>query len=181
MRAQRETARRRVRRWLITSGYNDVLRHLPDIVGATLRRRWVERFAGSCGDDCFVGQGVTLIGIDGLTIGHGVAIPRGVTLDGRGRLTLGDHVLIGFDTTILTHTHRSDRLDVPVQHQGMYDAPVTIGNMAWLGTRTIVLPGVTIGDGAIIGAGSVVTHDVPPYAIVGGVPARFIRQRDDDR
>jgi acetyltransferase-like isoleucine patch superfamily enzyme len=181
MSGQRESARSRLRRLLITNGYNDVLRHIPDVVGATMRRRWLERFARSCGDDCFVGQGVTLIGFDGLTIGRGVAIPRGVTLDGRGRLTLGDHVLIGFDTTILTRTHRSDRLDVPVQHQGMDDAPVTIGNMAWLGTRSIVLPGVTIGEGAIVGAGSVVTHDVEPYAIVGGAPARFIRRRGDER
>ena len=59
--------------------------------------------------------------------------------------------------------------------------PVSIGNDVWIGTRAIVIDGVTIGDGAVIGAGAVVTHDIPPYAIVGGVPGKIIRFSDEER
>ena len=61
--------------------------------------------------------------------------------------------------------------------QGMREAEVIIGNDVWIGMRSIIMPGVKIGDGAVIGAGAVVTKDVPDYAIVGGVPARIIKYR----
>lgn len=61
--------------------------------------------------------------------------------------------------------------------QGMRTAPVTIGNDVWIGMRSIIMPGVNIGDGSVIGAGAVVTKDVPAYAIVGGVPAKVIKYR----
>lgn len=65
-------------------------------------------------------------------------------------------------------------------HSGFQEfAPITIGNDVWIGARAIILDGVTIGDGAIVGAGAVVARDVPPYAVVGGVPARIIRYRFD--
>ena len=62
----------------------------------------------------------------------------------------------------------------------VYDEPVTIGKNCWIGTRCLILPGVTIHDGAVVGAGSVVTKDVPPLAIVAGNPARVIKYRNID-
>lgn len=71
------------------------------------------------------------------------------------------------------------------KHFGSFDAPVVkntiIGNDVWIGSKAIIMQGVTIGDGAVIGACAVVTKDVPPYAIVGGVPAKIIRYRFDDK
>lgn len=87
---------------------------------------------------------------------------------------------MGPDVLIITQNHRFDQLDLPMWRQGFSPSePVIIGNDVWVGTRAIILPGVTISKGAIIGAGAVVTKDVPEYAIVGGNPARLIKYRTD--
>jgi len=84
------------------------------------------------------------------------------------------------EVTIVSYVHRHDRCDIPMCFQGGGPVrPVRIGNDVWIGTRVILLPGVNVGDGAIIGAGAVVTKDVEPYAIVGGNPAHVIGTRKD--
>lgn len=96
----------------------------------------------------------------------------------RGPLVIGDNVMMGPDVRIITNNHCTERTDIPMCQQGdMPSAKVTIGNDVWIGTRVIILPGVTIGDGAIIAAGAVVSKDVPEYAVVGGVPAKVIKYR----
>ena len=85
--------------------------------------------------------------------------------------------MMGPYVTILTHTHKIDRTDIPMGQQGNIVKEVVIGNDVWIGMRSIIMPGVKIGNGAVIGAGAVVTKDVPDYAIVGGVPAKVIRYR----
>ena len=94
-----------------------------------------------------------------------------------GPLKIGDNVMMGPDVTILSQTHIIERTDIPMGKQGMREARVIIGNDIWIGMRSIIMPGVKIGNGAVIGAGAVVTKDVPDYAIVGGVPARIIKYR----
>ncbi len=112
-----------------------------------------------------------------ISVGRRSTIPNWSVLDGRGGLDIGDDCMLGFENVILTSIHRSDSTAVPMRDQGMYSSPVRIGNDVWTGCRVVILPGVTIGDHAIVGAGSVVTSDVPPWAIVGGVPAKFIKDR----
>lgn len=95
-----------------------------------------------------------------------------------GECTIGDYVMMGPDVTILTRNHAFDRTDIPMMHQGFEEEkPVFIGNDVWIGEKVIILPGVHVGDGAILAAGAVVTKDVPPYAVVGGVPAKVIKMR----
>lgn len=94
-----------------------------------------------------------------------------------GAVTIGDNVMMGPDVVILSANHKFDCLDVPMCEQGSSVSSVTIGNDVWLGTRVIVLPGKTIGNGAILAAGAVITKDVDDYAIVGGNPARVIKYR----
>ena len=92
--------------------------------------------------------------------------------------TIGNNVMMGPEVMIYTRNHRFDRLDIPMNKQGNSELkPVTIGDDVWLGARAIILGGVTIGNGAIVGAGAVVTKDVPEYAIIGGNPAKVIRYR----
>lgn len=110
-----------------------------------------------------------------ISIGCGSGL--GVNCLVHGPLSIGDNVMMGPDVVILTHTHNLDRIDIPMGQQGFRVAKVTIGNDVWIGMRSIIMPGVTIGDGAVIGAGAVVTKDVPAFSIVGGVPAKIIRYR----
>lgn len=111
-----------------------------------------------------------------LVIGDFVFIGAGAEIDVAQVVAIGAHTLIAPGVFITDHAHnksRGQRLD----EQGIQSAPVRIGSDVWLGARSIVLAGVTIGDGAIVGAGAVVTKDVPPYAIMAGVPARQIGER----
>jgi len=110
-----------------------------------------------------------------IEIGEHTVINRQCVLDGRGGLRVGNNVSISPGVWLLTDGHdMQDPLFPEVS------APITIGDYAWLGSRAMVLPGVTVGEGAVIAAGAIATKHVPPYTVVAGVPARpiGIRQRD---
>lgn len=109
----------------------------------------------------------------GITIGEDTIIGEGAVLDGREQLTIGNHVDIATEVMIYNSQHDMNADDF-AEHT---DAPVTIGDYVFIGPRAIVLPGVHIGEGAVVGAGAIVTKDVPPYAIVGGIPAKIIGER----
>ena len=102
----------------------------------------------------------------------------GVNCKVENDLILGEDVVMGPDVVIMSSSHAYERLDQPVNRQGRLPRrPVKIGNDVWIGTRVLILPGVQVGDQAILGAGAVVTKDVPARAIAAGNPARVIRQR----
>ena len=95
-----------------------------------------------------------------------------------GDITIGNDVMMGTNCLIYTVNHRFDDTSVPMRKQGNQDSkPVVIGNDVWIGGRVTILPGVHIGDGAVIGAGAVVTKDVPEFAVVGGNPAKILKYR----
>ena len=111
-----------------------------------------------------------------VSVGDYAFLGRGVEVDAAERVTLGAHVLVAPGVFITDHDHNigpQGRID----EQGCTSRPVVIGDDVWLGVRAIILPGVTIGSGAVVGAGAVVREDVPPRTIVAGVPARRIGSR----
>ncbi len=110
-----------------------------------------------------------------ISIGNNSGI--GMNCQVKGPVLIGDNVMMGPDCLILTSYHNIARIDIPMNQQGSGKNKVVIGNDVWIGTRVIILPGVKIGNGFVIGAGAVVTKDVPNYAIVGGIPAKIIRYR----
>lgn len=111
----------------------------------------------------------------GVSIGAHSVINRDVLLDGRSGLQIGANVSISEGSQLLTLEH-----DPNSPSFGWRGAPVVIADRAFLGARSTVLPGITVGEGAVVAAGAVVTRDVEPYTIVGGVPARPIGQRRRD-
>jgi len=137
---------------------------------------WKAHFK-SFGEGSKISEYVKITHSEMIFLGKESHITNRCNLEGRGGITIGDYVLVGFESIILTTMHVHQNLEIPIKSQGVICKPVVIGNDVWLGTRVIVLPGVTIGNGAIVGSGAVVTKDIPPYAIAGGVPAREIGKR----
>ena len=107
-----------------------------------------------------------------VSIGANTIVNRDVLIDGRRGLHIGDNISISEGTAIFTLEHDPNSPDFASR-----GAAVSIADRAFIGARAIILPGVTVGEGAVVAAGAVVTHDVPPYTIVAGVPARTIRTR----
>jgi len=113
----------------------------------------------------------------GISIGDNSGL--GVYCNVRGPLEIGKDVMMGPNVRIITHSHNYSRTDIPMRKQGGAIYGVKIGDDVWIGANVIILPGVSIGNGVIIGAGAVVTRDIPDYSIIGGVPAKVIKSRND--
>ncbi len=155
---------------------NHLIGHIPSF---TLRHFWYRQVMGiQLGDgamvhlDCylwFFGPGGIRRG--GVRIGQNTHINRSCVLDVRGGLVIGDNVSVSADVTILTISGLTTSRSVGEAK------PVVIEDNSWIGIRAIVMPGVTIGRGAVVGAGSVVVGNVPPLAIVFGSPARPVGWR----
>lgn len=111
-----------------------------------------------------------------ITIGKRVFINAGCHFQDQGGITIGDNTLIGHNVVLATLNHGFH----PADRNSMYPAPIIIGKKVWIGANATILPGVKIGDNAIIAAGAVVTKNVIENTVVGGIPARFIKMIDVD-
>jgi acetyltransferase-like isoleucine patch superfamily enzyme len=165
---------------------------------ALMRRVLLRALARSVGDDVRVGRGVLFRHPETFEIGSGVFLGEQTMIQGRvdGTCRIGDRAWIGpqayFDARdlvieesvgwgpgakVLGSTHTGLPADVPVIQTDLEIKPVRIGAGADIGVNAVILPGVTVGRAAIVGAGAVVTEDVKPFSIVVGVPARFLKDR----
>jgi acetyltransferase-like isoleucine patch superfamily enzyme len=113
-------------------------------------------------------------------IAEDVSINSGLIVRGEGRLTIGPHCHFGEDVLILTANHNYDRPTRLPYDKTRISKEVRIGAAVWICDRVIITPGVTIGEGAVLAAGSVVTRDVPPLTVVGGAPAAPLRMRNEE-
>lgn len=137
----------------------------------------------SYGINNYICQGVQFSSPENISLGNHVWIGHNVTIDGRGGVSIGEGCILARNIEIITSNHYfqgDDLMEVPYDKR-FISKPITIKENVWLGIRAVILPGVTIGEGAVIGACSVVTKDVPPLAIVGGNPAKVIRYRDEEQ
>jgi maltose O-acetyltransferase len=157
---------------------NDVVSHIPSY---TLRHLWYERYLGLVLDEdarihlgCYLWHyGPGHVRRVGSRIGARAWINRRCCLDLRGGLDIGEDVSISPDAMILTASH-----DLNDATYALTVARVVVGDHVWIGSRATIMPGVTIGHGAVVAAGAVVTRDVDPLTVVGGVPARRIGELD---
>ena len=135
------------------------------------------------GSNVYIGHYAILRGYDtgGLEIGDDTWIGQLCYINSAGGVKIGSHVGIGPCVKIMTSKHGEEGRDVPVLLCDLEFAPVTIEDDSDIGMGAIILPGRKIGKGAIVGAGAVITHDVEPYSIVAGVPARKLGERPPSR
>ncbi|MDH4078458.1 MAG: acyltransferase [Nitrospira sp.] len=112
-----------------------------------------------------------------LDIGNDVTLAGGVIIGSAGIVKIGDRSLIGFRTTIISSNHAVPPNRGQIFASGFVRQPVVIGQDVWVGANVTILPGRMIGDGAVVAAGSVVTKNIEPFTIVGGNPAKVIRER----
>lgn len=173
---------------------------MPTPLGMGLRLlawRWLFR---QCGSVRF-GTGLSLVGCRGMQLGNGVRLGRGCVVTAtNGELVLGDNVAIspfahvgadagrieigrqtaiGPGTVIRAANHRIARQDIPMMQQGHVPGRIVIEEDVWIGANCVITPDVRIGRGAVVGAGAVVTRNVAPCSIVGGVPAKLIAMRGE--
>ena len=113
-----------------------------------------------------------------LIIGKKVDLAKDVIITTGGGVNIGDRTLIGYRTQILSSNHIIPPLGQYFLDSGHEHLPILIGDDVWIGANCIIVAGVSIGDGAVVAAGSVVTKAVPRNAIVGGVPAKVIKFRE---
>ncbi len=159
---------------------NYTIGHLPSFA---VRRFWYERVLGlELGEKSGIHLGCHLwfytprqLRENGSRIGAHTRVNRNCCLDARGRLDIGENVSISPEVMILTAGHGANDPGFRVEIR-----PVVIEDHVWIGTRALILPGVTLGRGSIVAAGAVVARDVPPLSIVAGVPARSVGTRDDE-
>lgn len=161
--------------------YQLFARHLPSSysrpfgkISRSLRYLSAKLMLDTCGKNVDIEKGAVFS--RRCSIGNNSGI--GINCKLNGKVIIGDNVLMGPEVLMYTQNHNYSRTDIPMKLQGTGDEiPIVIGNDVWIGARCIILQGVRVGNGAIIGAGSVVTKDVPDYTIVGGNPAKVIKAR----
>ena len=154
--------------------------HLPEsFFWINIGQKQIRAFCGKlilskCGKNVNIEKGAIFPSSAELGDNSGIGIRAQIN----GKVIIGKNVMMGPDVCIYAINHAFNRVDIPMNFQGFApEKPVVIGDDVWIGARVIILPGIRIGTGAVIGAGAVVTRDVPDYAVVGGNPARILKMR----
>ena len=180
-----------------------ILGYIPGYIGVVLRYHYWKRHLRKCGTHIRMDTGVTIMGADNIElgnhislmtrsylyainggfmrIGNGLSANTNVLIDAsdNGEIIIGNDVIIGPNVVIRASNHVYDRMDIPIREQGHSGGKIVIEDDVWIAANAVVLPDVIVGRGAVVAAGAVVTSDVPPYQIVGGVPAKTIANRKE--
>jgi maltose O-acetyltransferase len=141
------------------------------------RARFYGMFFNASGNNVIIMKQFSFRSPRGISIGNDTILGFNCFLDGAGNLEIGDNCLLAQNVSIFTANHRFNRTDIPIKNQGYDKRPVVIGSDVWIGANVIILPGVKIGNGCVIGAGSVVTKNIPNLSVAAGVPARIVKKR----
>ena len=171
-----------IKRILARIIYEIVARYLPGShafinLGQEWLRRWcVQNFAGGVGNFVDIDRNASIS--SKCFIGNYSGIGRNAFI--QGEVYIGNYVMMGPECQIWTVNHKTTRTDEQMVKQGIeQECPVYIEDDVWIGSRVTILPGIRIERGSIVGAGAVVTHNVPKYTVVGGNPAKLIRKRKE--
>jgi acetyltransferase-like isoleucine patch superfamily enzyme len=143
-----------------------------------LRNTFYMTTLSRCGSNLFVHPGVMFYYPSNVTLGNDVFLNRGVFLMAPVEISIGNNVLIGPYSVLNSGSHRYESRTKLIDEQGHKYGPIVIGDDVWIGAHACILPGVHLGDGAVVAAGAVVTKSVDAYTVVAGVPARVIGHRN---
>ena len=146
-----------------------------------IKRRKLKDRLKFCGQKVYIDASTVLRYPENISIENYVHIQPGCKLFGGGGIEIGRGTIFSHDVQILSQNHLYDADDLKYlpYDERIVDKSVHVGEYVWIGARVLIVPGITIGDGAVIAAGSVVTRDVPKCAVVGGNPARILKYRDE--
>lgn len=154
-----------------------VLRGIPGNIGMALRYSVLKTLVLSMGDNVSVHENVFLFHMENLEIGDNVSIHPMCYLDANGGIKIGNDVSIAHGASILSTTHNYEDKNEMINNQGLRKEKVNIGNNIWIGAKATVVCGVNVLDGTVIGAGAIVTKSFPQNVVVGGVPAKILKER----
>jgi len=181
-----------------------VMSWMPGSIGFRLRKIYFKRLMNNLGPGAILGPGLQVIGAKNIDIGDRFACLRNCTLmacdDGviefgdrlafnanvyinaclGGKIVLGNDVLVGPNVVMRASDHVMKDVNRPINQQGHSGGEIIIEDDVWIGANVTTVGGIRIGKGAVVAAGAVVTRDVEPYTVVGGVPAMFIKRRGDE-
>ena len=149
----------------------------PGQIGDGMRRFAMRRSLQRLGENTVFQHGVTITRPEKVSIGSNCHFAPNTLITGGGGVSIGDWVGFGPDVKVWSINHRFEDPDTPWLLQGWEPKPVAIEDDVWLGANVFVMPGVTIGKGAIVSAGAVVYKSLPPYSIVAGNPCRVVGWR----
>lgn len=154
-----------------------LVRNLPGILGVLIRYLAYKPLFGKMESIPYIHPGVRFVYMSRIFFGRRVLVNSNTYVYGKGGIEIGDNVLISPNCSVVAGDHNI-ALDRPILEQPSKAEKIVIGKDCWIGANSVVVGGVTLGEGSIIGAGAVVTHNTEPYSINVGVPARKIGKRD---
>jgi maltose O-acetyltransferase len=157
---------------------DELLAFVPGRLGRKLRARYYKNKCAFFGKNVYLGMGTIIDFPENVKIGDNASINRYCVIGGySGKIIIGDDVMIGCNCVFRCSNHKYSRTDILMNMQGYDCGEIHIDNDVWIGAKVVILKDVTIGAHSIIGAGSVVTKDIPAYSIAVGNPARVIKKR----
>lgn len=163
--------------------FQHLLSMLPGVSGTYMRRLFYKLLLKKCGKGFRSGTSVKIQTPSSVSVGDNVGLNDRVWIaankNSNGNIVIGNNVIVGPNTIIHSGNHRYDRLDIPIRLQGYKFSPIVIEDDVWIAAGVIILAGVRIGTGSVIAAGSVVVHNVDPFTVVGGIPAKIISKRNE--
>jgi len=163
---------------LIGAGNIHVGGHCQVHGGATIRAIGSRRPSVSVGTYCIIRENAYVDAHGGsVDLGEGSFVGQNSVIYGQGNVTIGANTLISPGVAVISAQHTFERVDIPIKFQPETCRGICVGSDCWLGANAVVLDGVHIGDGTVVGAGSVVTADLPSMVVAVGAPARVIRSR----
>jgi len=145
--------------------------------GLVFRYVLLKSIAKEIGDNVSIHPGVYLLNPKNISIGNNVSLHPMCYIEAFGEVEIGNNISIAHGVTIMSTGHYFDKIDISINNQGAFCKKVKINDNVWIGAKATILAGNTIGSGSIIGAGAVVTKDVNVNTVVGGIPARIIKER----